>query len=303
MVKSGNFGNLKEYKEFKSEYFEFLGANRFTVCLSHDVDNIKKRHQYITRFLKNPKSEQIRSFFGDSEPYWNFEEIIKIERSYGIKSTFFFLCQLSQSNLLETIINNKESKRYNLHEPSLQRKIRELDSDGWEIGTHGSFHSYRDYDLLKREKTLLEETVGHQISGIRQHYLNLKIPNSWEIQRKCGFTYDSSFGLNKKVGFKNDMYYPFNPLQSDFIVIPVTIMDAALFGNYDKDEIWDRCYSIIKEASENRAVLNVLWHQESFSESDFPFYTEIYKRIIETSFEADAKIITLGELSESILVR
>ena len=80
-------------------------------------------------------------------------------------------------------------------------------------------------------------------------------------------------------------------------------INIFIYENYGKDEIWDRCYSIIKEASENRAVLNVLWHQESFSESDFPFYTEIYKRIIETSFEADAKIITLGELSESILVR
>ena len=88
------------------------------------------------------------------------------------------------------------------------------------------------------------------------------------------------------------------------LMIPEMIFGYLLTSvNYDKDEIWDRCYSIIKEASENRAVLNVLWHQESFSESDFPFYTEIYKRIIETSFEADAKIITLGELSESILVR
>lgn len=301
MVKSGNFGELGNYINFKTKYDEYLADNSFFVCLSHDVDNIKKRHQYITRFIKNHSLNQLKSFLDEEEPFWNFEKIIKIENRYNVKSTFFFLCELSQSSIFDTIINNKESKRYNLNDEALKKQIKNLDSQGWEIGIHGSFNSYRNLDLLCQEKSRMEKILGHDVKGIRQHYLNLSIPKTWHLQKKCGFTYDASYGLNKKAGFKNNIYYPFNPLKTSFIVIPVTIMDTSLFASYKQDEIWPRCNEIIKESIANRSVLSVLWHQESFSEIDFPTYTEIYQQIIEKSIEAGARFVTLGELSNHLL--
>ena len=151
------------------------------------------------------------------------------------------------------------------------------------------------------EKEILEKILGHRVLGIRQHYLNLKMPDTWLIQKKCGFTYDSSFGLNKQAGFKDKIYYPFNPLIEDFVVIPVTIMDTSLFSSYNKDEIWDCCSEIIKESIDNKAILNILWHQESFSDLDFPLYTETFERLIETSIDSGARFATLGELSNHLL--
>lgn len=71
---------------------------KFAVCLTHDVDRVKKTFQYVTHTIKHFKKgkmglvlAQLSSFPGRENPYWNFDEIMEIERRQGVKSTFFFL--------------------------------------------------------------------------------------------------------------------------------------------------------------------------------------------------------------------
>ena len=68
------------------------------------------------------------------------------------------------------------------------------------------------------------------------------MPDTWLIQKKCGFTYDSSFGLNKQAGFKDKIYYPFNPLIEDFVVIimklfVISILVGRQLYKVRKDEL------------------------------------------------------------------
>ncbi len=68
------------------------------VCLSHDIDRIDKSYQYVTKPLSALRSGKNRLFFKlfwnamtIHRPYWGFDEIIRIEEKYGVKSTCFFL--------------------------------------------------------------------------------------------------------------------------------------------------------------------------------------------------------------------
>ena len=300
MSRTGNSGKLRTYEDFKEAYFNFLDNKSFTVCLSHDVDNIKKRHQYVTKFLSNPAG-QIKSLASSNEPYWNFETIQKIENTYGVKSTFFFICQEYQSNIFKTIYDNKKAARYDITSPKLVNIIRDLDEKGWEIGVHGSFGSHDNIDFLSSEKKILEKIVGHEIQGIRQHYLNLSIPLTWQKQKEAGFSYDCSFGFNNKIGFKQNLFYPFNPLDSDFLVIPVSLMDTVLFHYHTSEKYWDICKNLVDDCISNHSILNIIWHQESFSEIDFPGYTEFYRKLIEYCISKGAKFSTSGEVAEHIL--
>lgn len=255
-------------------------GKRFVICLTHDVDRIKKTYQYITHFLKTGRLYHLVSFFKRDEPYWVFEKIMKVEKKYKVRSTFFFLNESGKPT-----INPKTWKlylgRYNIEDPKVVDIIRELDSNGWEIAVHGSFNSYKNITLLKKEKSVLEKIVGHEVIGIRQHYLNLKIPQTWRLQFKVGFKYDASFGLKNDVGFRENKMLPFRPFNNEFLVIPLSIMDTALFKRFKNcREAWKKCLELINYAAKNHALLTVLWHQISFNEEEFPGRLRVYKKII-----------------------
>ena len=147
-----------------------------TVCLTHDVDRVCKTYQYITHDLLHLKFTKLGSIFSKENPYWAFKKIMSIENEYQVKSTFFFL----EESLPFKFFSPKNWKlslgKYKFSTPPVYNIIKELDANGWEIGLHGSYNSFRDYSLLSREKNNLEKVLAKPVVGIRQHYLNLDIP-------------------------------------------------------------------------------------------------------------------------------
>jgi len=267
------------------------------VALTHDVDRTHKTYQYFTyliRALLNSKLNNafyhISSLF-KSNPYWQFDEIVKIENKYNVKSTFFFLNESIKINPL-SIANWKLSVgRYNIKSPKIVQIVQWLDKNGWEIGVHGSYNSYKDEELLLEEKKTLEDIVGHEIFGVRQHYLKLN-DQTWHIQQKCGFKYDSSFGHTDSIGFRDNKIAPFRPYQDNFTVFPLVIMDSCFI---DTENRWERLKELLYIAQENNALLVINWHQRVFNVKEFPAYMENYIIIIEKCRQRDAKFYTLGE--------
>lgn len=278
--------------------------NEFTVCLSHDVDRVHKSHQYLTHTLKgilkkdfNRSIYHIKSFFKEN-PYWNFEKIMEIEDNLGVKSTFFFLDESIKFNPLKPSNWKLSLGRYSFHDEKVRDIIKKLDSGGWEIGLHGSYNSYNKLGLLKKEKQKLESVVGHEIVGVRQHYLNLN-EETWRIQSEAGFKYDSSHGFTREIGFKENKYTPFTPLKQypDFKVIPLTIMDCALMN---KKNIKKEYTKIIDTAEKNQATLVLNWHNHTFNEEEFPGWGKTYVSIVEECIERGARITTcMGVVQDS----
>jgi peptidoglycan/xylan/chitin deacetylase (PgdA/CDA1 family) len=288
-----------------SETVEWPNGKKFAVCLTHDVDRVKKTYQYFTHFLKTRDFYHLKSFFSrEEEPYWNFERIVEIEKKHGVRSTFFFLNETKQLDLLHPKKWALSLDGYCFHDEKIAEIIQKLHANGWEIGLHGSYESYKDKDLLKKEKKELEDILGEDIAGIRQHYLNLKIPETWEIQYEVGFKYDSTFGYRDRIGFKDGKYLPFHPLSNSFFVIPLTIMDSALFSNYkNEDEIWRICIDLINTVEKHKGLLTVLWHQRFFNENEFPGMISIYEKIIKISKEKNAWITTAYNIIEWLTMR
>lgn len=288
-----------------SETVEWPNGKKFAVCLTHDVDRVKKTYQYFTHFLKTRDLYHLKSFFvREEEPYWNFERIIELEKKHGVRSTFFFLNETKQLDLLHPQKWALSLDRYSFRDEKIAEIIQKLHANGWEIGLHGSYESYKDKDLLKKEKKELEDVLGVDIAGIRQHYLNLKIPETWKIQYEVGFKYDSTFGYRDRIGFKEGKYLPFHPLNNSFFVIPLTIMDGALFSNYkNEDEIWRICIELINTVEKHKGLLTVLWHQRVFNEKEFPGMISIYEKIIKISKEKNAWITNAYNIIKWLTMR
>ena len=268
------------------------------VCLTHDVDRTEKTYQYITKpiikFLKGDLFSLFKniSLKKRNRPYWGFDYITEIESKYSVKSTFFILNETIRFNPFLFKTWKLALGRYNINDKKIVSIIRELDSNGWEIGLHGSYLSYKNLELLKKEKAALESILGHSISGIRQHYLNL-CTETWSNQETAGFLYDSSWGMINKIGFKDDKILPFFPLKKkQFCVIPLNIMDYPFVNISNK---WERFEEIIHTIEINNGFLVINFHSNNFDEFDFPDYRHTYEIIIQKLYRKNAQFITMSE--------
>ena len=287
---------------------------RFAVCLTHDVDEIRKTYQYFTRSVRHLKRGEIRrawyhlaTFFTDKfsgrNPYWTFDEIMRIENALKVKSTFFFLNETAKVNVFRPATWSHYARRYDFQDLKVAKLIKELASNGWEIGLHGSYESYLNVDKLRKEKDYLEETLGSTIYGIRQHHLNLKIPETWKYQEEIGLEYDTSLGFKggEDIGFRWGTCFPFHPYNNgevmSLVEIPLAIMDISLTNNSDIN-IWKECINIVDTVEKYGGVLTLLWHHTVFNEEEYPGWAEIYERIIKVCKEKNAWIINAGEIAK-----
>lgn len=277
------------------------------VCLTHDVDRIRKSYQYLTKPYNALKVGNFPLFFKRlyatvtlKNAYWGFDIIIEIENKYQVKSTFFFLNESIKLDYRHPKQWPLALGRYQITEPKVREIIRYLDRNGWEIGVHGSFRSYKNLELLRQEKKDLEDVLGHAVIGIRQHHLNMN-RWTWSYQREAGFLYDSSWGSNEESGFVDDRVDVFFPLEkSVFCEMPMTIMDVTFVDRKNK---WEKLEKILARLEKEGGYLVVNFHTSSFDEFDYPCYKETYIRLIEFLGSKNARFMTMEQAYKEIMER
>ncbi|WP_193569478.1 MULTISPECIES: polysaccharide deacetylase family protein [Halostella] len=279
----------------------------YALCLTHDVDRPYKTYQSLYYAITERDPSHLRSLAPGANPYWQFETVMELEEELGVRSAFYFLNEKhlfrekSPTDWFRLENWKRYIGRYDIESPEMVDVIQTLDDGGWEIGLHGSYESYTDPERLKYEKEALEDVLGHSITGCRQHYLNLSIPETWRYHREIGFQYDASLGAKTEYGFKygDDVKHPFD---DEFAVFPLTIMEVGLPGvSTDIEGAWEECRRILDEAGERQAVVTILWHLRMFNEQEFPGYRRLYRRIVEYALEQGAWVGPPEELYEEIV--
>ncbi len=289
----------------------FWHGERFAVCLTHDVDEVKKTYQWVTRPLINLKNSQVHLIKGQlyslwdrlhgKEPYWTFDEIMKLEDELNVKSSFYFLNERSRARIFSPGTWKLLGRRYDINDPGVRQMMRRLHAGGWDIGLHGSYESYNDVEMLEKEKKQLEFSLGNRITGTRQHHLNIDIPGTWECHEKIGLDYDTTLGFKDQMGFRGGTCLPFHPYSGqkrvNLVEIPLAIMDTPLFKH--KNEILESNFKeMINIASEFNGVLTLLWHHAVFNKHEYPGWSDAYEKIIQLCRKKNAWITSAKEIAE-----
>src|SRR5690606_4274839 len=84
--------------------------------------------------------------------------------------------------------------------PAMQSLIRELASEG-RVGLHPSYFS-TEASVFRQEKNMLEEITGRPISWSRQHYVRMRLPDTYRTLIDRGITDDWSMGYGARLGFR-----------------------------------------------------------------------------------------------------
>lgn len=285
-------------------------GKQFAVCLTHDVDEVKKTYQWFTYPLKlllrgnfRGLRLQFLSLLGKikgREPYWTFEDLISLEKELSVSSTYFFLKETARVKLLEKHTWKHHGRRYRWDDPAIREIMEVIQAEGSEIGLHGSYESYNSPSLLKREKDDLERVLQHGIQGTRQHNLRLIIPDTWRYQEMAGLLYDSTLGFHDDLGFRWGTCCPFYPLDSrsgvpsQILEIPLAIQDTVFFR---QGHPLETCYEIAKNTRACHGVLTLLWHHAVFNRYEFPEATSSYRNLIEFCKERNAWVTNGAEIN------
>lgn len=275
----------------KAKRTKWPGNKKFAACLSHDVD-VPFKYNLIgsLKEIKNNPKRAISVFFkfiAKENPYWQFENIMRIEKSYGFRSTFFFCAKR----------RHIKDPYYNIKNKKIQNIIKKLDKEGFEIGLHGSYLSYNNKKYLEEEKEILESILNKKIAGNRQHFLNFS-KNTPKILSELGFAYDSTFGSAKKAGFRDNKYLPF--YYGKLLEIPMSVMDAALFSQSKSyDDAWEKTRNLIDFAERKSALITFNWHEYVFYGTEFKGWGKLYIQILGYLKKKDAYVGSLGSIAAS----
>ena len=271
-------------------------AAPFAVFLSHDVDQIHDRElfrwlgdlNHLRRhWLAGERGDGraclrriIRPWIRPADPYDQFAAIRRIEGRHGWPSTFF---------LLEDRYWARMGGRFRWTDRAFRRISRFLLDEGCELGIHGSAYSHDDPQWWKGICARFSSLYGEPPAGARNHYLKLRVPQTWESQRGAGLRYDSTFGFPDRLGAAGGMCFPFRASSeregesSGLVELPLSVMDQTLFRYLGLDgegafaEARDHLSGII--AAGGLAVL--LWHNNFFQEEEYREWEQTYERLLD----------------------
>jgi len=215
-------------KEFIKEHklnMKYPRGSKYIVIATHDVDNIYPSLGIIKYYVKKNPLKAMSYFIGrirgSKHLFLNLNKIVELELNKGFKSSFYLL--VSDRDVVPFYKSYYGDKKVYEEIGRIRDKV--------EFGLHTGYYSYDDLGLIIEEKKRVEELVGKRIYGVRNHYLNFKVPSTWRLLVSAGFLYDTTLGFNKGFGYWNKMchpYIPYDPGRKEWISIwelPLTIMD------------------------------------------------------------------------------
>jgi len=157
-----------------------------------------------------------------------------------------------------------------------------------EVGMHPSYDSAGRVDQVQKEMGRLSEILDRPVKTSRQHYLKLKIPDTYRILINCGIEEDHSMGYSEVLGFRAGTCTPFRfydlelETSTDLIVYPFALMDRTLndYLSLSPDEAIKRVEQVAKEVKAVGGTLISIWHNESLSdELEWKGWLPVYKHL------------------------
>ena len=145
--------------------------------LKGDVKQISERTQVLKKKQK--------------DPYDSFRWLRQIHKQYDLKPVYFILSASRRTAF---------DKNIHPQHPAMVRVIKNLVKES-NIGLHPSYF-YERNDTLMKEKTMLEHISGQGIRISRQHYIRVKIPQTYRLLQEKGIAEDYSMGYGSHLGFR-----------------------------------------------------------------------------------------------------
>lgn len=224
------------FRPIANEYLELLFAllkylypplqrkkMQFNLCPTHDVDvpftylNISFLTVMRRMFGDVLKRKSVKKAF---QTYNCWYHVAKNELQYDPAYTFDFIITESEKRNLKSAFYFLPSGspdmgwKYPITVPEMHNLLQLIDKRGHEIGIHGFYGTYLNKEAFRDDVLLLQNMleilkIGQGIKGGRQHFLQWKNPETFQIWESAGMEYDSTLGFADSAGFRCGTCYEY----------------------------------------------------------------------------------------------
>lgn len=259
------------------------------IVVTHDLDAIRKtsairfkqgafgmfnalRHLVHLRpvaFLQ--KATQALRFAFRRGDYWQFDAIRQLESQAGIRSVFFvYGGEVGPGRNLRSRLFDPA---YDVADSLVRERLLRMHGEGWGIGLHPSFDSWRSPERLHRERHKVEQSLGLRITACRQHWLRFSWHHTWRSQQEAGLALDCTLAFNDRPGFRSGAALRYRPWDCDssrpmdIEVMPMVLMDSQVFdyAEYEPEQRARQIHGWLDEIRAVRGVATVNWHPHVLS--------------------------------------
>ncbi len=173
--------------------------------------------------------------------------------------------------------------------PAMQQLVRSLKNDG-EIGMHPSYFSIQN-NTFNEEKEILENAINRPITKSRQHYIRLKIPETYQLLIDNNFTDDYSMGYPAKLGFRAGTSFSFNWYDlknnraTNLKIHPFPFMDST--ARFEERINVEEAFRILKEINKsiklkNGQMISVFHNFSLGTDNSWAGWPENYERFLKS---------------------
>lgn len=267
----------------------------WAAAITHDVDYPQMiRWVEILRYLVTHKGPRKLSVITDivagKNNFWKFQDWINLEIKNEVRSAFYFCGR--KGSLLEYLIGIPDPF-YDVCSEKFRTVINQLKENGFEVGLHASYNSFKSLAALKTEIKAVENSLGETLKGNRHHYwhLNQDSPaETSEIHSKAGLLYDSSICYEQRAGFRYGIAAPFrlfhkNKKQiSNCLQLPTAFMDDHMYRHLKYSQFSSphvEINTLIDQTKIYSGLFIVDYHVRRLNETFFPGWGKLFQFILE----------------------
>lgn len=275
----------KQYPEFESNFqqFEFIPTYDIDQAWSYYQKGLTRNVGGFLRDLFNFQlhklGQRFRVLLGkEKDPFDTFDYQFALQKQYKLKPIYFILFSML----------GPFDKNISPSNNTFKALIKSL-ADIAKIGSHLSYASNENPDLIKHNRHALEEVIKVEITKSRQHFLKLHLPETYRNLLALDLMEDYTMGYAAEPGFRAGICTPFLFYDLDYEtetklkVIPFTVMDGTLrdYKDVGIEEAKAIIQSLIYEVKAVQGTFVSVWHNESFCDQDrWKGWREVYTYLL-----------------------
>jgi hypothetical protein len=269
-----------------------ITTQTFQFIPTYDIDQAwAVRHKGLFRniggFLKEVSKGQFKVAFRrisvlinlQNDPEYTFGFLQQLDKKYNLKPIYFWL-----------LGNHSEhDKNIPWDNRTFQNLIRRI-AKTHQVGLHPSYLSNYNDATLTMEKDRFESITKQTLTISRQHYLKLRLPETYRRLIGLGVEADYSMGYSDNVGFRAGICTPFywfdltENKATNLQIHPFAVMEITMkeYLKLDTKEAFICVKNLIEEVKKVEGTFISLWHNSTLSDTDkWEGWRQVYVDMIE----------------------